>query len=151
MSRFAPVAVTGLGCLCAAGGSLDACMAGLFRGVREPRPPARFSSSHPVQYPVFEVPDFAPVPGLLRTSALGLAAAREALAGAGLDPLPPGLRVGVCVGTTVAATLNDEGFCRAHRAGAGCLCCRAATYFENCYFEKCYLKLHVYIIQIKKL
>jgi 3-oxoacyl-[acyl-carrier-protein] synthase-1/3-oxoacyl-[acyl-carrier-protein] synthase II len=118
MTRFAPVAITGLGCICAAGATLDACMTGLFRGERAPVPATRFTSGHPVRYPVFEVPDFADVPGMLRTGALGLHAAREALRGAGLDRgLLDTLRVGVCVGTTVGSTMNDEAFCRAHRAG----------------------------------
>jgi 3-oxoacyl-[acyl-carrier-protein] synthase-1/3-oxoacyl-[acyl-carrier-protein] synthase II len=78
----------------------------------------RFTSSHPIRYPVFEVASFEAPQGVLRTSALGLAAAREALADAGLDARSlAGLRVGVCVGTTVGSTMNDESFCRAHRNG----------------------------------
>jgi len=118
MSPTQPVAITGLGCICALGRSLDACMEGLFQGVREPRPTSRFSTSHAIRYPVFEVADFPDMPGLLRTSALGLHAAREALADAGLDrAILDTLRVGVCMGTTVGSAMNDEAFCRAHRAG----------------------------------
>ena len=115
---MSPVAITGLGCICTLGRTLDACMEGLFRGGREPRPTSRFTTSHPIRYPVFEVPDFPEVPGMLRTSALGLHAAREAIRDAGLDPEAlKGLRVGVCMGTTVGSAMNDEAFCRAHRAG----------------------------------
>jgi len=118
MTRVAPVAITGLGCICTLGKTLDACMEGLFQERRDPQAPARFSSSHPVRYPVFEVHDFAEAPGMLRTSALGLHAAREALLDAGLDPqMLGGLRVGVIMGTTVGSAMNDEAFCRAHRAG----------------------------------
>lgn len=114
----APVAITGLGCICAAGTDLDACLASLFRGGPTPAPPVRFTSGHPVRYPVFEVGEFDERPDLLRTGALALHAAREALADAGLATgLPGGLRVGVCVGTTVGSTMNDEPFCRAFRAG----------------------------------
>ena len=113
-----PVAITGLGCICAAGQSVDACMAALFLGHRAPAPPTRFTTNHPSPFPVFEVLGFEDSPELLRTAALGLHAAREALADAGLDRASlDGLRVGVCVGTTVGATMNDESFSRAYRAG----------------------------------
>ena len=113
-----PVAITGLGCICAAGTNLDECMAALYSGRRAPAAPTRFSSSHPVCYPVFEVPGFVEPPELLRTAALGLHAAREALRDAGLDlEMLRGLRVGVCVGTTVGSAMNNEAFCRDYRAG----------------------------------
>ncbi len=118
MTRSGPVAITGLGCICALGPSVDACMAGLFSGSRAPRPPSTFGTDHPLRFPVFEVPAFPDEPGLLRTSALGLHAAREALGDAGLTQGDlDALRVGVCMGTTVGSAMNDEAFCRAHRAG----------------------------------
>jgi len=113
-----PIAITGLGCICAAGNTLDDCMAALYRGERAPAPPTRFTSSHPTRYPVFELPDFSEAPEMLRTSALGLHAAREAVANAGLDLRGlRELRVGVCVGTTVGSAMNNEQFCRDYRAG----------------------------------
>lgn len=118
MRQPGPVAITGLGCICAPGRDLDSTLAALFRGTRAPGPPQRFSTTHGTRYPVFEVEDFPEVPGLLRTSALALHAVREALADADLDPAALGaLRVGVCMGTTVGSTLSDEGFCRDFRAG----------------------------------
>ncbi|GFO62350.1 beta-ketoacyl-[acyl-carrier-protein] synthase family protein [Geomonas paludis] len=117
MTRW-PVAITGLGCICAAGGTVPECLDSLYAGRRAPAPPERFVSSHPTPFPVFEVRDFREPPELLRTSALAVQAAREALADAGFSAAElRGLRVGVCVGTTVGSALNDEGFCRAHRAG----------------------------------
>jgi 3-oxoacyl-[acyl-carrier-protein] synthase-1/3-oxoacyl-[acyl-carrier-protein] synthase II len=112
------VAVTGLGCICAAGQNLGDCLDSVFRGRRAPAPPVRFASNHPVRYPVFEIPGFPDDPALLRTSALGLHAAREALADAGLgaDELR-GLRVGVCVGTTIGCAMSNETFCRQSHAG----------------------------------
>jgi 3-oxoacyl-[acyl-carrier-protein] synthase-1/3-oxoacyl-[acyl-carrier-protein] synthase II len=93
-------------------------MEALYRGKRAPKPPERFESSHATRYPVFELPDFNEPPELLRTSALGLHAAREAVADAGLDPETlRTLRVGVCVGTTVGCAMNNEQFCRDYRAG----------------------------------
>ena len=119
MIRSAPVAMTGLGCICALGQTLPLCCSALFEGGSDPVAPSRFTSSHAIRYPVFEVEGFQDVPGLLRTGALGLHAAREALADAGLDQAAlDHLRVGVVMGTTVGSTMNDEGFCRAHRAGA---------------------------------
>jgi len=91
----------------------------LFQGKRNPDRPEAFSSSHPVTYPVFEIR--YPLPGindgqkksLSRTAQLGLAAAAEAIKDAGLDPdAMSGLRVGVCMGTTVGSTMNDEQFYR---------------------------------------
>jgi 3-oxoacyl-[acyl-carrier-protein] synthase II len=124
MSNFKPVAITGMGCICSVGSSVDACMTGLFSGTREtnlalnPKPPTRFKTDHSVKCPVFEVRGFADVDRMLRTSALGLHAAREAIADAGLDQKRLStLRVGVCMGTTVGCAINDESFCRAYRAG----------------------------------
>jgi 3-oxoacyl-[acyl-carrier-protein] synthase II len=113
-----PVAITGLGCICAAGNSLTECVHTLYGARLLPAAPTRFSSSHPVSYPVFEIPSFEEPPELLRTSALALHAAREALADAGLSSEQlKGLRVGVCVGTTVGCALNNEDFCREYRQG----------------------------------
>lgn len=106
-----------MGCICAAGNNLNDSMASLFSGIRAPLPPASFSSNHPIRYPVFEVKDFTVPADLLRTSALGLHAAREALADAGLDSdLLDTLRVGVCVGTTVGCAVSNETFCREYRS-----------------------------------
>ncbi|MGZ8474010.1 MAG: beta-ketoacyl-[acyl-carrier-protein] synthase family protein [Candidatus Deferrimicrobiaceae bacterium] len=113
-----PVAITGMGCICAAGANLPDCMEALFRGVRAPAPPVRFTSNHPIRYPVFELRDFEEPPDLLRSGALGLHAAREALADAGHDrDTLRGLRVGVCVGTTVGTVMSEENFCRESLAG----------------------------------
>lgn len=111
-----PIAITGMGCICAAGLNLNSCLDHLFRGSRAPAPPQWFFSNHPVRYPVFEVRDFVEPPQLLRTSAFGLQAAREALADAGLDrELLATLRVGVCVGTTVGCAMSEETICRQYR------------------------------------
>lgn len=113
----APVAITGMGCICAAGNNLNDSMASLFSGTRAPVPPVSFTSNHPIKYPVFEVQDFTVPDDLLRTSALGLHAAREALDDAGLDrELLSTLRVGVCVGTTVGCAISNEIFCREYRS-----------------------------------
>lgn len=118
MKNRSSIAVSGMGCLCAAGRTPGACLDTMLRGQRQPEPPKRFHVDHPLSYPVFEIPDFQSPPDLLRTSALGLAATYDALDDAGLARNTiSGLRIGVCVGTTVGCTLNDEGFCRDMRAG----------------------------------
>ena len=113
-----PVAITGMGCICAAGANLHDCMEALFLGARAPAPPVRFTSNHPIRYPVFELRDFEEPADMLRSGALGLHAAREAIADAGLDRKTlRGLRVGVCVGTTVGTVMSEENFCRESLAG----------------------------------
>ena len=112
------MAITGLGCICAAGRSLPECMASLFAGTRRPAPPVRFISNHPTRYPVFEVDDVEEPEDQLRTSALGVHATREALADAGLDrDVLRALSVGVCVGTTVGCVMSEDHFCRMCLAG----------------------------------
>jgi 3-oxoacyl-[acyl-carrier-protein] synthase-1/3-oxoacyl-[acyl-carrier-protein] synthase II len=99
-------------------------MASLFTGKRHVAPPVRFSSSHPVSYPVFEIPE-DPFPenppeykDIPRTCLLGLAAAFEATKDAGLEAgQMAGLRVGVCIGTTVGSAMNNEEFYRDYRSG----------------------------------
>jgi 3-oxoacyl-[acyl-carrier-protein] synthase-1/3-oxoacyl-[acyl-carrier-protein] synthase II len=93
-------------------------MESLYSGQRAPVAPLRFTSSHQTIYPVFEVSAFNEPPDILRTSALGLHAAREAVANAGLDSEAlHRLRVGVCIGTTVGCAMNNEQFCRDYRVG----------------------------------
>ncbi|WP_027368682.1 beta-ketoacyl-[acyl-carrier-protein] synthase family protein [Desulfocurvibacter africanus] len=119
------VAVAGLGCLCAAGLSVDECVRALFRGERDPRPPARLSTNLPTRNPVFELPEsFIAVEPLARredttlTAAMAVATAREALTMAGLTPAAlSGLRVGALVGTTVGSAMNNEEFYREYRTG----------------------------------
>lgn len=124
MNSSVPVAVTGLGCLSGAGMTLAENMTNLFGGNRYPGPPVRFSTDHPVAYPVLELRDEFQLPlddGQLiyaRTSQLALAAAREALTDAGLDESSlRGKRVGVCIGTTVGCALNCDDFYRDYKAG----------------------------------
>lgn len=119
MSRTTSVVVTGLGCLCAAGLNLPSAMAALFRGERAPRPPTLFVSNQQTPFPVFEVPLALSTDATFsRTAQLAIAAAGEAIADAGWEPNElSGLRVGVCVGTTVGSTMNNEAFYQAFRAG----------------------------------
>lgn len=121
MSRA--VAITGAGCLCAAGMNLEQTFTSMLRGDRNPQPPRAFRSGHVETYPVFEIVDALPATGcgseLLRTTRLAISAAMEALDDAGLNPEELAqLKVGVCVGTTVGSAMNNEEFYREFRNGA---------------------------------
>ncbi len=116
------VAISGAGCLCAAGMTLNDSLQSMLQGRRNPQPPAAFKTSHPETFPVFEIRRDLPAPGnddeLLRTTRLALSAAMEALADAGLTVgTLQGLKVGVCVGTTVGSAMNNEDFYRDFRNG----------------------------------
>jgi 3-oxoacyl-[acyl-carrier-protein] synthase II len=122
MNLAAPVAITGIGCLCASGNSLSACMESIFSGCRNAGTPVSIKSSHESRYPVFEIKGEIPCKikdGSItysRTSMLGLLAAKEAMADAGLDnDFVKGLKTGVIMGTTVGCTMNDEQFYRDFR------------------------------------
>ena len=101
------IVVTGMGCVCATGGSI-AEMEAAFQ--QECRGPVRSPfAEHGLDVPVFAAPDVKCAEGESRTVALARHAAREALAAAGLKDGKI-LRVGVCLGTTVANQLNDIPF-----------------------------------------
>ncbi len=124
MSAAVPIAITGLGCLCGAGMNLAECLESMFRNERNPHPPLRFSTDHPVSYPVLELREEFRLPlddqetVYARTSQLALAAVFEALADAGWDEESlRGKRVGVCIGTTVGCALNCDDFYRAYKDG----------------------------------
>ncbi len=117
----APVAITGVGCICAPGNNLAECMESLFRGERKPGPPLRFTTGHPVTYPVFNVQDdlgsleTIKEPDITRTGRLGLKAALEAVECAGLDRQQlRSKRVGVCMGTTLGCVMNNVDFYRTY-------------------------------------
>jgi 3-oxoacyl-[acyl-carrier-protein] synthase-1/3-oxoacyl-[acyl-carrier-protein] synthase II len=116
------VAITGAGCLCAAGMNLEEAFAAMLSGVRNPQPPKAFRSDLADKAPVFEIRAALPVSGndadLLRTTRLAIYAADAALADAALDiEQMRGLKVGVCIGTTVGSAMNNEDFYREFRAG----------------------------------
>lgn len=124
MKHGDPVAITGIGCLCASGKTLNDSMEAIFSGIRSAGTPEIITSSHACTYPVFEIKGKIPLKNsdinkdISRTSILGLAAAHEAMENAGLDhETLHGLKVGVCMGTTVGSTMNDERFYREFRMG----------------------------------
>ena len=122
--KFDPaVVVTGIGCLCAAGMNLKQCTDTLFSGGCLPKPPTRFSGDHPTDYPVFEIVE-NPLLGMsdqptdiMLTAKFALSAADQARNNAGLNRKNlKEKRVGVCIGTTVGSTMNNEEFYREYRS-----------------------------------
>jgi len=111
------VAITGMGCITAAGRTLPESYESIMRGFRRPEPPAGFRTDHKIAYPVFEIPpEWTPdgynfSPACTKCGGLAVIAAREALQDAGVETEQLSeLRVGVCIGTTVGNALNDEDF-----------------------------------------
>jgi len=116
------VVVTGVGCISALGIGLETSMAAMFRGQVQPvrlaqvdtsleKPPAVFG----VVDPLLEADD----PMRTRTTRLGITAAAAAVHDAwggrqiGVQPT----RIGVCMGTTVGSTFNEEPFYIQYVAG----------------------------------
>jgi 3-oxoacyl-[acyl-carrier-protein] synthase II len=138
MNRLKPIPVSGIGCVCAAGGSLSDCMDTLFTRAPVPAPPVSCPGS---QHPVFEVPDrFLPEENPLplagaRAARLALKAAQEALADSGLNPeLLCGKKVGVLIGTNVSGgvsnrSLLQQGAGEAKEAGSRLRCPSPAERF----------------------
>jgi 3-oxoacyl-[acyl-carrier-protein] synthase II len=119
-SRAPRIVITGDGAICALGSSVPEILGRLRTGGAGPMPPALRTTLRQA-YPVFSVADLPEEPGeegLHRTARLAMRATREAIRGAWPDGLPVAPeRVGVCLGTTVGCTLNDEPFYLAYRSG----------------------------------
>lgn len=121
--------VIGMGCVTAAGVTLEQNLAHLFSKDQNICMPSRFSTDHNPPYPVFEVrpPEansfYAPeqqrvISGLSLTCRFMIEAAAMAMVQAGLLPdWLEGKRVGVCVGTSVGCTPNSVPFYRDFRLG----------------------------------
>lgn len=120
MIPASPVAVTGVGCVSAAGADFPGCLDALFSDRGDPAPPTRFSCRQPVMLPVFEVPEVWSAPyakdGLTASAALLLCAADEALRRAGPQSIA-GKRVGVVIGTSTGASLDFLDCYRRWRSG----------------------------------
>lgn len=113
-------AVTGLGCICAAGTTVEQTMRSLYGGARNPAPPVLVKADIDKVSPVFEIyaglGDEEAARNATRTTQMAIIAAREAIGQAGLDAATlKSARVGVIIGTTVGCTLNNEQFCRDYR------------------------------------
>lgn len=118
------VSVTGIGCISALGQNLEECMQNMFSSRQNVGAPVRFSTTHQIKYPVFEITDKFKKPesdknkNLTLTAQMGIAATYQALSDAGYTPdYLRGKRVGVCMGTTVGSSLNNEEFYKQYRDG----------------------------------
>ena len=117
-------AVTGMGAMCSLGMDLKTSIENMFSAPVAPAPPTAFSTDHPEPYPVFSLPEELPQ-NLVRqdrdlslTARMAVVVAGQALADAGLTPdMLKEKTVGVCMGTTVGASLNDDPFYISYRKG----------------------------------
>jgi 3-oxoacyl-[acyl-carrier-protein] synthase-1/3-oxoacyl-[acyl-carrier-protein] synthase II len=136
---YRQVMVTGMGCICALGTSLDQSMKNMYANLGAPEPPIQFSTDHPIQYPVFSLPESGrsdsgksnsgesqPVnhwvskqnQHLTLTARMGIAAAAQALEDARIHSKDlRHKRVGVCMGTTVGCALNNDPFYIQYKQG----------------------------------
>ena len=94
-------------------------MQSIYSGERHPALPTGFSFPATAAFPVFEVREefFTPnrwrQKGVLRTSQLALTAALQSATDAGLDmEILTTRRIGVCLGTNVGSSMNNESFYR---------------------------------------
>ena len=104
------VAITGIGVVSAVGRNLEETLNTFRQGPGSAGTVSVFPTGLP--YPVFEVKHFhrnSP-DDETRTMSLALCAVEEALIDAGMDFQLSGVRVGVCLGTTVGSQLNDLDF-----------------------------------------
>ncbi len=118
-SSFSPIIVSGVGGLCAAGANVPEIMRTIYSGLRSPSASEHVRADYLEQYPMFElhpsaVPDgYYEGPESERCGLLAIGAACEAVNDAGLDlDSLKEYRVGVCIGTTVGSTMNNESFYR---------------------------------------
>ena len=127
MRKRAPVYITGMGCISAAGLTVEANLVTLDAGRRAPEPPVLFPAEK--RAPVFmcampetenlaSLPGAMPPHGLSRTTTLALLASLEALRNASLtcEELAA-LRVGVCLGTSVGTSLEFFDYYKDHHEG----------------------------------
>lgn len=106
--------ITGLGTISAAGADLPSSLESMASGTRNAGSVSIFPTTLP--YPVFQAGGVQAIGELegQRSIALLLTAVDEALRHARLRETT-GLRMGICIGTTVASQLNDLGFYRSFR------------------------------------
>lgn len=110
------IVITGLGAISATGNNLAETLDSFARMKRNAGPVSLFDT--PLKYPVFEVKEISGEFYLegQRTLSLALCAVEEALKEAHLNDKLSKLRIGVCMGTTVASQLNDLEFYKSYRS-----------------------------------
>jgi len=108
------IAITGLGAISASGKNIPETLLSFSSGKRNGGPVTFFKTD--LLYPVFQIQNFNPPKSdTMRSLNLAIAAASEAITDAGLINGFGNLRVGICLGTTVASQLNDTDFYQQYR------------------------------------
>lgn len=108
------IAITGLGAISAAGNNISETCTNFAAGRRNGGQVTLFKT--PLNYPVFQVNNFTPAwPNAMRSLNLVFEAARQAITDADLLNGFGNLRIGICLGTTVASQLNDTDFYQQYR------------------------------------
>lgn len=118
------VLVTGAGCICSAGPDVPSCTAALYSGdFPPPLPPKNFMPGFEQDFPVFACkkhlhPSYQDEKNVFISSSFALQAAMEALQDAGIEPGELSRsRTGICIGTTVGASLNILDFYKHWKEG----------------------------------
>ncbi|MBI9080499.1 MAG: beta-ketoacyl-[acyl-carrier-protein] synthase family protein [Pseudodesulfovibrio sp.] len=121
MSDLGTINIIGAACICAAGATLDDCMDSMLAKRGAPVAPSLFKCELTEIYPVFEVPnEFInnSSPHLTRTANLLRATVDDAFTGSGISHKNlESLKVGVCIGTSVGASLSFLDFYRTWKQG----------------------------------
>ena len=109
------IAITGLGAVSACGNDVKETLQTFSDGSRNAGKVTLFESA--LNYPVFALnnPTMLDDPFTMRTLNLAFQAAGEAILEAGFENGFGSLRLGICMGTTVASQLNDTDFYRQYR------------------------------------
>ena len=107
------IVITGLGAVSACGLNLKETIENFSLGIRKAGKVTLFKTD--LLYPVFEAKGFIPENNkCMRTLSLAFCAIKEAIVEANLADFS-GMRLGICLGTTVASQLNDIDFYKAYR------------------------------------
>ena len=100
------VVISGMGVVSACGKNIPETLDNLGAGIRNYSPVSLFETK--LDYPVFEVKGIGYGDAkTMRTLELAFIAAGEAMEESGLKNRLGDLRIGVCMGTTIASQLND--------------------------------------------
>lgn len=112
-----PIWITGIGAVSSAGADVPSTLGSFLGQRRNVSTSLPFESS--ITAPVFQVVEDLPIlpadASKSRSLRLTMKAVNEALAEAGIEEFAPGVRVGICLGTTVASQLNCIPFYDAYR------------------------------------
>lgn len=110
------IAITGMGAISACGNNILETLQSFSCGARNGGPVTLFKTE--LNYPVFQVKNFPSTESnTMRSLSLAIAAAKEAITEAGFIHGFGNLRLGICLGTTVASQLNDTNFYQQYRTG----------------------------------